>query len=86
MFEFNFNIFQRTSSFGYMMMEFMFISTRVAFGQYFMQRCVAMKTLPQGSAQFLYVSTVRRNLAVAPLSKNCLSLNKQEHHLQLDWF
>lgn len=28
-------------------MEFMFISTRVAFGQYFMQRCVAMKTLSQ---------------------------------------
>ena len=47
MFQFNFNIFQRTSSFGYMMMEFMFIATRVAFGQYFMQRCVAMKTLSQ---------------------------------------
>ena len=28
-------------------MEFMFIATRVAFGQYFMQRCVAMKTLSQ---------------------------------------
>ena len=50
MFEFNLNIFQRTSSFGFMMMEFMFISTRVAFGQYFMQRCVAMKTLSQVSA------------------------------------
>ena len=47
MFEFNFNIFQRTSSFGYMMNEFLFISIQVAFGQYFMQRCVAMKTLSQ---------------------------------------
>ena len=50
MFEFNFNIFQRTSSFGYIMNEFMFFSTRVAFGQYYMQRCVAMKSLPQGPA------------------------------------
>ena len=47
MFEFNFNIFQRTSSFGYLMNEFLFISIQVAFGQYFMQRCVAMKTLSQ---------------------------------------
>ena len=47
MFEFNFNVFQRTSSFGYMTHEFMFITLQVAFGQYFMQRCVAMKTLSQ---------------------------------------
>ena len=53
MFEFNFNIFQRTSSFGYMMNEFLFISIQVAFGQYFMQRCVAMKTLSQVRASTL---------------------------------
>jgi len=41
----NYNIFQRTSSWGYITSEFVFIATRVSFGQYFMQRCVACNDL-----------------------------------------
>ena len=89
MFEFNFNIFQRTSSFGYMMMEFMFISTRVAFGQYFMQRCVAMKTLSQVWV-FLLSRDPRTSTVDLVLNENKFSHfrspDKQEYHWQSDWY
>ena len=58
-------------------MEFMFISTRVAFGQYFMQRCVAMKTLPQGSAQFSYISSTQRTTGLRLSGCKCGALEQK---------
>ena len=55
MFNFNSSIFQRTSPIGYFLWEFMLITSRVGFGQYFTQRCVAMKTLSQVWAPIYYL-------------------------------
>ena len=39
------DLFQRTSSWGYFCAEYQLITLNMAFGQYFMQRCVACATL-----------------------------------------
>lgn len=40
-----FDVFQRTSSWGYLNSEYLLITVNMGFGQYFMQRCVACDTL-----------------------------------------
>ena len=41
--EFDLNFAQRTSSWGYFFMEYFYVWSRVGFGQYYMQRCIACR-------------------------------------------